>query len=326
MSLLNAIETLPISATPALSIPVLDLDGRQADAMGGLREGCRDWGLVHLVGHTLPPDLTRSVKDAARQFFALPADAKRASSRTRENPWGYYDRELTKNRRDRKEIFDIPRDTDLSGSAAPFRGRARWPDEPAEFAEVMSQYLAACSDLSDRLLGLLAATLNIDRQQLARHFPPSHSSFLRLNHYPVHDALEPELGKADLGIHHHTDAGALTLLLQDDVSGLQVVRDGLWYDVEPLAGAVTMNIGDLVQVWSNDRYRAPIHRVRGMTRRDRYSVAFFYNPAYAAVIAPETSDGPARYRPFTWGEFRARRAEGDFGDYGQEAQISDYRV
>jgi isopenicillin N synthase-like dioxygenase len=326
MSLPNAIDDLPVSATPAPSIPVLDLALCGTATVAGLTQGCLDWGLVHLVGHGLPPDLTRGVDGAARAFFALPANVKRATSRSRENPWGYYDRELTKNLRDRKEIFDIPWETDGSASTAPFQGCARWPEEPAAFTGAMSGYLKACADLSDRVLELLAASLGVDRERLSRHFRPSPSSFLRLNHYPVRDALEPELGKSDLGIHHHTDAGALTLLLQDEVSGLQVVRDGVWYDVEPRVGALTMNIGDLVQVWSNDRYRAPIHRVRSMTRQDRYSVAFFYNPDYAAVIAPETSDAPPRYRAFTWGEFRAGRAEGDFGDYGQEVQIADYRI
>src|SRR5262249_54476147 len=150
-----------------------------------------------------------------------------------------------------------------------------------------------------------------------------HTSFLRLNYYPVEDPLAGEASdRADLGIHHHTDAGALTLLKQDDVRGLQVYREGLWHTVEPLAGAFVINIDDMVQVWSNDRYRAPVHRVLAMEGVERRSMAFFYNPSYEACVAPlpnlVTVHDQPRYRPISWGEFRRKRADGDFANYGAE--------
>ena len=167
--------------------------------------------------------------------------------------------------------------------------------------------------------------------RLGGAFVPTSTSYLRLNYYPVADPLAGEgADGGDLGIHHHTDAGAVTVLLQDEVPGLQVYRDGAWYGVEPRDDAFVINIGDMVQVWSNDIYRAPIHRVLAMENADRYSFAFFSNPAYEAEIAPlaETvsPQRPARYRGFSWGEFRRKRADGDFADYGTEVQISDYRA
>jgi isopenicillin N synthase-like dioxygenase len=174
--------------------------------------------------------------------------------------------------------------------------------------------------------GLGAAASGLDAA-----FGAEHTSFLRLNFYPVEDPLAGEAADAaDLGIHHHTDAGGLTVLLQDNVLGLQVYRDGLWHSVQPLAGAFVINIGDMVQVWSNDRYRAPVHRVLAMDRAERRSLPFFYNPAYSTMVAPLAAvvdaARPARYAPFSWGEFRRRRADGDFADYGTEVQISDYRL
>src|SRR5256885_473837 len=161
--------------------------------------------------------------------------------------------------------------------------------------------------------------------EMARAFAPAHPSYLRLNFYPLGDPLAAETGSAaDLGVHHHTDAGALTVLVQDGVSGLQVHHDGCWHDVEPRADAFTINIGDMVQVWSNDGYRAPPHRVLAMERAERISIPFFYNPAYSADIRPLV--GTPHYRPLNWGEFRRRRADGDFADYGTEVQISDWRI
>ena len=98
---------------------------------------------------------------------------------------------------------------------------------------------------------------------------------MRLNYYPVHDPIENAATDhqpvADLGVHHHTDAGALTVLIQDEVGGLQVHRDGLWYDIPPVEGAIVINTGDMMQVWSNDIYQAAVHRVLAMEKRDRFS-------------------------------------------------------
>lgn len=319
----DSIDAAPVSARPAASVPVIDLSGPPDETARQVARGCETWGLFHVVGHGVSAELLAAADAMSRAFFAQPDADKQRLSRSRDNPWGYYDRELTKTRRDRKQIFDIA--CHVGGDGAPFVGETPWPAEPAAFGEVMRAYAGACEALSLRLLAVLAATLGVEAGALTRHFRPAHSSFLRLNHYPVDDALAGELGPSDLGIHHHTDAGALTVLLQDRVSGLQVFRDGLWHDIAPLDGALTINIGDMVQVWSNDRYAAPIHRVRAMTAQDRYSAAFFHNPGYDATIAP-VAGGPPRYRPFGWGAFRAGRAAGDFANYGTEVQISDYRL
>jgi isopenicillin N synthase-like dioxygenase len=120
------------------------------------------------------------------------------------------------------------------------------------------------------------------------------------------------------------------VLLQDEVAGLQVLRDGSWVDVTPVAGALTINIGDMLQVWSNDRYRAPLHRVRASSEMARYSAAYFCNPDYSTIVAPLTTAVSAanapQYKPISWAEFRHMRAMGDYGDYGEEIQISHFRV
>jgi isopenicillin N synthase-like dioxygenase len=101
-----------------------------------------------------------------------------------------------------------------------------------------------------------------------------------------------------------------------------------WRLVEPREDALVVNIGDIVQVWSNDRYQAALHRGLVSAEAERFSAPFFFNPAYSAVYAPlpSTVDArqPARYRPIQWGEFRARRAAGDYADHGQYVQISHY--
>ena len=132
-----------------------------------------------------------------------------------------------------------------------------------------------------------------------------------------------------MALQHHSDAGVLTVLLQDDIGGLQVEVAGAWIDVAPCAGAMVINVGDMMQVWSNDRYPAALHRVRPIRGKARYSLPYFMNPAYSTDCAPLPStleaEGP-HYRAVNWGAYRQRRTDGDFADYGQEVQLSDYRL
>jgi isopenicillin N synthase-like dioxygenase len=314
------------------SVPVIDLSGGvDTLPVDQIALACSEWGFFQIVGHGIGARQLAAAMAQTRAFFALPKEFKRAVSRNRDNPWGYYDRELTKNRRDKKEIFDIGPDVAGLQPGDPFGGSTPWPVAPVDFECLLRAHVVECEKLAFALLGALCIGLDTGPDALRACFEPRHSSFLRLNYYPVVDPLGEEgQSGADLGIHHHTDAGALTILLQDDIPGLQVCRDGTWHDVRPMSGALVVNIGDMVQVWSNDRYRAPVHRVLAMNRSDRYSLPFFFNPGYEAVVAPlptvVSASRPALYSGFSWGEFRRKRADGDFADYGAEVQISDYRT
>ena len=308
------------------TVPVIDLAARAEEVREKLARACADWGFFHLVGHGLNPALLAAVMDEARGLFAAPAADKRALSRSRDNPWGYYDRELTKNRRDKKEIFDIgPDAAGLAPTDDAFTGATPFPPWRPAFEPTARTYVAACEALCLRLLREISAGLGAPAEALAPAFEGVHTSFLRLNHYPTRDPMADEAAEpAGLGIHHHTDAGALTVLLTDGVPGLQVMKDGTWRPVDPVPGGLIINVGDMIQVWSNDAYQAPLHRVLAMEDGERFSLAYFFNPAYSAVIRP--LQAPRRYRDLPWGEFRRRRADGDFADYGAEVQISDYRA
>ncbi len=119
------------------------------------------------------------------------------------------------------------------------------------------------------------------------------------------------------------------MLLQDGHPGLQVEKEGRWHTVDAERGSIIINIGDVVQVWSNDRYKAPLHRVLASDTHTRYSAPFFLNPSFETNYAPLQSTqmhGRALYRPINWGEFRNGRAAGDYADVGEEIQIAHYRL
>ena len=307
--------------------PAVD-PGSDSPVIREIADACSDWGFFQVVNHGIPPALVNAAWEQSRWLFSRPRAEKHDILRDRANPWGYYDNELTKNQRDRKEVFDFT----VTGVDPIYGGENRWPDGDDAFRRVMLDYLAACETLSLRLLRAFCRGLGLPADRLDADFDGCHTGFVRLNYYPVDDPLAgsdiPHLDTADLGVHHHTDAGALTVLLQDDIGGLQVHRDGLWYDIPVVEGAMVINTGDMMQVWSNDRYKAAMHRVLAMKEKDRYSIPFFYNPAAGTVAAPldGVGDDAPRYRPIPWSEFRGQRTDGDYADYGEEVQISQYRT
>jgi isopenicillin N synthase-like dioxygenase len=320
------------------SVPVIDIAGVTQNASGDaahqavdeIANACREWGFFQVINHGISDDLIDTVWQQTRDFFAGPAATKEEVLRNRDNPWGYYNNELTKNQRDKKEVFDFTTD----GTDPIYGAENRWPDVGTRFCDTMRTYLDACTRLSLTLLEAFCIGLNLPADFMHDDFAGNHTGFIRLNYYPVADPLAAgngqELPNADMGVHHHSDAGALTLLLQDDVGGLQVYRDGFWHDIPSVPGAFVINTGDMMQVWSNDIYQAAIHRVLAMHSRDRYSIPFFFNPAAATEVSPlpsvVTEERPPRYRSINWSEFRGKRTDGDYADYGPEVQIAQYRI
>ena len=328
-------------------VPVIDLspsfDGDPEAARLVAKEvaaACRNYGFFQVIGHAIPAELIDRVFEQSRRFFALPMADKRRLARSKENPRGYYDRELTKNARDLKEVFDFGLEpypelpSDHPKNRVSVDGQNQWPTSQPEFRVTLGDYFRACESLGHHLLAMFCMGVGAPRDVLSPYFGRDHTSFVRLNYYPLDDPLEAELVRevtplGDMALHHHTDAGVLTILLQDDVGGLQVFAQDGWRDIEPIEGALVINVGDMMQVWSNDLYPAALHRVTPITDRPRLSIPFFFNPSYDTDCAPLEDligeEGP-HYSPVNWGHFRQARTDGDYADYGKEIQLDDFRL
>ncbi len=316
--------------TQVLSAPLIDLAQPGAATLAALDSACRNFGFFHISGHGIPQQLLDDTLAQMARFFALPSTRKRQILRSAENPWGFFDAELTKNNRDAKEILDIGPATQLDSTWTP-----QWPADMDGFRETMENFARAVHKVGLTLVEMLANNLGASPATLTKDFGDAHTSFLRLNYYPkCNNAAAPdaptEPSSGAFGIHNHTDAGAVTVLLQDQVPGLQFLHNGAWRTLTPRAGALVVNIGDIVQVWSNDRYPAPEHRVLASSGSPRYSAPYFLNPSFDATYEPLpasiATNSPRRYRTINWGEFRAARAAGDFANYGNEIQISDFKA
>ncbi|KAK2988839.1 hypothetical protein RJ640_015867 [Escallonia rubra] len=184
--------------------------------------------------------------------------------------------------------------------------------KPYDYGEVCEEYGQEMEKLSFRLMELISMSLGLPRQRLNGFFK-DHTSMGRLIHCPP--CPTPKLA---LGTHEHTDVGALTILSQDDAGGLEAQRtfDGEWVPVKFVPHAYVINVGDMLEVWSNKKYVSLVHRAKVNSERERFSIPFFFNPAYYVVMEPieelTNEQNPAKYRAFNWGKYYGSRKYGNF--------------
>ncbi|CAH3114178.1 unnamed protein product, partial [Pocillopora meandrina] len=166
-----------------------------------------------------------------------------------------------------------------------FCGSNPWPNDEyvPRFQTVIWEYFEKTQALASKLLGCMAIFLGWDF--FNKEFTNDPFAQIAMFHYPPHPTSkdDPEVW----GVGRHTDYGMLTVLLQDDVGGLEVeTKDGLWMDVPPVPGSLIINIGDMVEIWTNGAFKAPPHRVKLSATNHRLSVAMFYEPGFESVISP----------------------------------------
>ena len=233
---------------------------------------------------------------------------------------------------DWKEGFDVGAQ-DGSLDKRGLDGVNQWPDEEKYesikgFQATLREYYEACTKFARTLTCAMTAGMGLPAESLVKkHFDDCHSSYLRMNFYPT--CPEPD---KHMSISEHTDAGAVTVLTQSMVQSLQVYqpRDGQWYEIAPMKNSFVINTGDVMQVWSNGHYKAPLHRVKAQLSLERFSSPFFYNPSYETNYEPVdsmiTAERPKQYNPINWGTFRLGRFQGDYADVGEEIQIEHFRI
>ncbi|MDE0886926.1 MAG: hypothetical protein OSB70_15480 [Myxococcota bacterium] len=310
-------------------VPTIDIGQPSTADLKAVDAACGDHGFFLIRGHGLDAMIERNWQET-RRFFSAPSEIKEEIRRTEEKPLGWFDRELTKRSRDCKEVFDYMHP---GGSIGEFRNR--WPNALPGFKQFQNEYFEAFSALAEKTLQLVHTALGSGSETASAYPGSATTSTVRLNYYPVEDPVPqsergtlPGLGATALG--HHTDPGVLTLLLQDQTGGLQThSRTHGWVDIPAIEGTIVVNLADSLQVWTNDRYRASVHRVVPMTKKARYSIPYFYNPPLDATIQPipGIGDSAPHYRPFTWKEFIQARIDDNFADLDvEDTQASHFRI
>ena len=310
-------------------IPLIDIDpflhGSAADkarTAAALDDACREMGWLVIAGHGVPGALVDEMHAVSRAYFALPhwekmkhkvpADRYRGYTPPGTESLAY---SLGEERpTDLKEAYNIgPVDAacdeyHYGPAGARYFAPNVWPDRPADMRRIWEEYYREMCRLSLDMMRIFALALDMPED----FFEPKideHITNFSVIHYPAQpDAPLP--GQLRGGA--HTDYGSLTLVHCDtDVGGLQIQRkDGTWEDVPWFSDSFSVNLGDLMAEWTNDRWRSTMHRVanppRDKAHLDRQSLIFFHQPNYDAVIeclpSCVSADNPARYGRTTSGE------------------------
>ncbi len=305
----------PIDRLPLIELGDARSPGsREAEAVAAaLRDACVNVGFFYLAGHGVPQALLDGQLEWTRRLFALPPSIRQQvamrNSRVRRGFEPIATQVLDAGTPpDLKESFYLGREL---GADHPYvraglagYGANQWPDGIPGFREQMEAYLAELAALSVDMMRILARSLELPRRYfdaMMREPMP----VLRLIHYPPHpvDARANQLGAGA-----HTDWGALTFLLQDGSGGLEVQNiAGEWVAAPPVASTFVVNLGDMVERWTNGLYRSTMHRVLNRASgRSRYSVPYFSNPDFNARVEclPTCTDAahPPRYAPCTAGQ------------------------
>jgi isopenicillin N synthase-like dioxygenase len=310
------------------SLPIIDfgpfLSGKSIERAAVAAEigaACGDVGFFYIKNHGVPADLINRIDRQARAFFALPLDKKMAIPATREHYRGYVaSRALGRGQYGKPDLFEGfkmqldlgPDDPDVRAKK-PLHQPNKWPADLPDFRATANEYWAAMTALSHELLRAFALALGEAEGTFLPSFRKPLTQLSLLHYVPEPD----DAFEARFGINPHRDTGAFTILAQDDTGGLEVGRrGGGWIPAPYVEGAYLINIGDMIQRWTNDRFVSTPHRVINPARRDRLSIPFFANADYDAVVTCLPSccgpGNPARYPPLNVGEFMVERFSQNF--------------
>lgn len=297
-------------------IPVIDvaslIDGSNPQWVAEqIKYVCEQVGFMYIRNHGVPRQLIDRMYTLTQQFFALPQRDKDKlniihSGQTLRGYIPFYGENVDpEHTRDFKESFDFGiHETEVS----PFFGPNLMPEGLPEFKTCCENYHAVMMSLAKKLVSAIALSLGLDADYFEK-LQRKPITIQRILHYPPQTG---SISQDEIGIGAHTDYGFLTILSQDEVGGLQVKnRADEWISAPPIEGTFIVNIGDLVQTLTNDRYISTLHRVINRGGKERYSIPFFLDLDFDAVVEPvpgcASDEHPSRYTPYTCGQHKYRR-------------------
>ncbi|CAM6103705.1 unnamed protein product [Calypogeia fissa] len=301
---------------PVIDMAVLDHGDRCSSGCKEMRESmaraCEKWGFFTLINHGIDASLLEKVKEASIGFFKKPEEEKLQYQIRPGVIEGFYSRSVAgaaSNRLthsvDHLYYFTWP---------PPQMNWDRWPRDPPAYREALTEYTGQVRLIQEKLIGMLSEELGLEKGALQERMTVDGETSMsyRNNYYRPVKAAGEDLCVLDA----HSDPGSLTVLLQNDLAGFEVNKDGVWVGVDPVANALVVNIGDQIEILSNGRYKSVEHRGNADRTKERLSIATFYGPLPQAMIGPikQLVDDahPARYRDVTFDDYISAFFAGGF--------------
>jgi len=307
-------------------IPIVDMAGSFSDdfetrlkVANSIRDACQQVGFFYIKDHGIPQELMDETMDAARQHFEKPLDVKMGEHIFKSKDMRGYEPVHGANvdpntKGDRKESFlhnyepeCDPVPPKMTDAQRALLHQNLWPADDPGFKEACFKYDRRMIVLMRKMMQMFALGLGLDEHFFDEKVTHPLAS-CKMIHYPPQDPLSID----ETGIGAHTDFVCFTMLLQDNVGGLEVLNaNAEWIPATPIPGTFVINVGDFFMRLTNKNFLSTVHRVANKSGKERYSMPWFcsFNLDALVEVLPDfvSEKEAAAYEPITVSEYYKRR-------------------
>ncbi|XP_038993258.1 flavonol synthase/flavanone 3-hydroxylase-like isoform X2 [Hibiscus syriacus] len=286
---------------PIPDIPIIDFgDPNHENIIRSMADASREWGIFQVVNHGIPLDLIQRLQLVGREFFDLPQEKKEVYAKPPGAPSieGYGSK--------------VGRDVNGKKNWADHLFHRIWPPTSINYhfwpktppcSKVNEEYAQEVRKVVDTLFRWLSMGLELEADVLKQGAGGEEIEYMmKINYYPP--CPRPDL---TLGVPSHTDLSAITVLVPNEVPGLQVFKDGLWINTKYIPGSLIIHIGDQIEILSNGKYKAVLHRTTVDKERTRMSWPVFLEPPAEFVVGPLPQlvdpQNPPKYKPMKFKDY-----------------------
>ncbi|KAH6989134.1 hypothetical protein BKA56DRAFT_476904 [Ilyonectria sp. MPI-CAGE-AT-0026] len=271
------------SVDKPIELPIIDFADLQGDentrrsAAAELDQGFQTYGFVYLANHSIPQEMVDEAFYWAGRFFELPLDIKMLGARRANRPSlkfnrGYvpekteYDtREFMPSERTRGLELSPPERKETFEMGNPFLGEGGpnyWATHHAlpGFKEFQYRWWKMCIALQQKLLRVLGEVFGLRDEKLFCKQEAHNDSHMTIAHYP-NMPITPLKSRQQRWFNPHTNMGGLSLMFQNEISGLEVHNDNVFKPVRPILGTILLSVGEMLERQTNGRWKCALQQV-----------------------------------------------------------------